>query len=341
MIRDDKRRIIKWVLQLTGVAFLIFATVGCGTSAINPEIDSLQKSLSETQRKLEKAFVASTEEEYRSLNDMKVERFSLVWSFKPVNELRKFVYVHPTIEEWEASVLESTEKDMKKSDAFDLFQDGSMVIFNPTYSAKLTESPRNLVSLQEEKLWKSLSEYNLEALFLMHPNNWSVRKFLETNGVGNIEVLPDKEDSDLEIYKCRVNLTQEQSPFGDSFDGSWIAKYSRSKKMMVEQSYQCQKYTMNIAYQFEDEKSILPKSSVSTYTDKNSKQVLRKTKRFNRIVLNHDLSETACYLSYYGLPEPESMHSRSMWNLRSFALALAGVAGLAFVGFVVRNRNRI
>ena len=140
MACKNLRQIFRLVNHLLIAAFLITATVGCGNKR-NPTIDNFLNSLSITQGKLQHAVIASTEEEYRSAQDLRVSRYSLVWSFKPNNELRKFVYVHPTIAEWEALESLTPEMNLKDERTFRYFQNGSRIIFNSVYSARLTETP--------------------------------------------------------------------------------------------------------------------------------------------------------------------------------------------------------
>jgi hypothetical protein len=100
---------------------------------------------------------------------------------------------------------------------------------------------------------------------------------------------------------------------------------------MTRQIFQDNNYTFEIEFRFEDNESNIPSSVVNSVRINGGTVVKRKT--FTRIILDHDLPESACYLSYHGLPEPEGIKKDNYSWQRILGVLVAIIAIIAVVSW--------
>lgn len=300
---NKQQRTTVYVLITTAIGLSIFLG-GCNGNGIDPSLSKFADGLSVTSDRFERTFAAYEEEEFRSIQGTTTQRYGTTWAFEFVDDARRFVHIHPTTEEWQ-SHIEDYSGGQKMEELFLSFQGSHLNLFNEKYSANLTGAPRRVVAVHEEKLYRALSEFNMEALFTVYPFFWSLEKFARSDGTGAVNVSESKGSPSMSVLQCSVELADIDTPFDGAVKGEWQGNYDSVNNCFVSQQLKTDSYVLEVKYELSESDSS-PKVVETTYRELESDIELKKSKEFKVVETGHRLADTASSLSFYGLPEPPS-----------------------------------
>ena len=312
---------------------------GCGEQMpANVDKDFLN-AIAKTRQQLDRPFLATfTEDDFLGV---KRSYYRLTWSFPMENEQRQKVQFR-TFDDVRWQSIYPGNVDWKRLKSFDTIANFPVVIFNRWYTALATESPRFITEIYENDSSQVENDNFLEGLYLMKPYDWSMEKFLRSEEVSNIDWTADKKDVDLAILSCDVDFSEDQSPLHEALKGKWSAKFSRSKKMLIEQSIESPLISCKYTYRFDNPDSELPSATTfdATNRDPADSFTAALSTKFLKVELNHRLPDEVCFLSYFDLPEPPGFRPKSLWTARNIMFGILGVIIVGFVGSHVRQYYR-
>ncbi len=316
--------------------------VGCGDQMPANVDRGFLKAIGKTRQRLERPFLATyTEDNFLKVYGQR-SYYGLSWSFPTDQELLQKVQFKILEKDLWQSIYPG-DVNWKGLKSFDALANFPVLLFNRWYSARATESPRQLAEIFEEKLFRVGNDVFLEGLYLMQPYHWSMQKFLQSDGVSNIEWISDEKDADLAILRCDVDFSEEQSPLCEALKGTWTAKFCRSKKMLIEQSIENPLISCQYTYRFDDPASELPTSTSFDATSRDSADpfTATSTTKFLKIELDHGLKDDVCFLSYHDLPEPIGFRSKTLWTSRNIMFGVMVLIVIGLIGNRLRqNRTR-
>ncbi len=302
------------------------------------DLEDVVASLSKKRREFERFFYITKVREYRPYMDRDVTRYSLAWTF-PGKHCR-VLSISVNTDDWEQGLNER-----KWSSATDnqVFQGRSAILRNQHYGAHIVrgegKSKWSIGKIDERNPWKLPTPRFLGTLFLVSPYDWPIDQFLELKGVTVKSVEQDNDNKDLITVHCDARIASSESPFGEEFDGSWKMVYSISRELIMKQTFEDPGSRLVEEFQFENGERFPSRFTSHLRFDMEDGESgdINYEYTFLRIG-NHQLPDSACTLTFFGLPEPPSVKKNSGDAFRFVMIAALGMAAVGIVILYLKRR---
>jgi hypothetical protein len=332
---------------------LKFLLIYCGQQTRGQEDDFrvVASQLSKKRGEFEGLLVVARVREQMPQINRDVSRYTLLWSFSSRDNLSNN-FMHNSISEgdWSSNVknemskvasLESLEGSMKSWD--------EIFLRNAEYAAAIDRKSDiggwsiDRIHFGSES-WRIPScAFSLFGMVNMLPYDIPIDEFLAFKGVTLRECVASKKDSDVVTVVCDAEISAKDSPFGESFRGTWSMDFRKSRGVIESQKFSNELTDGELLVQyFFDEGSRFPKKFL--YDDFEISSGVKKSILTYDVqyvdISKHHLPSGANYLSFFRLPEPPGVElPRSGGWLGVFVVA-AIVLGCVLVTWKVAASRR-
>lgn len=320
------------------IIILILLPTPIGLTA---DFDVILRELARADKRISSMFVASIENEIRSIQGTDVTRGNLDWGiFGPDAERLEILSGIPVKElkamnesALEAFSLYSSERELRSDIAY---------IHNPKYGTILSYN-RAIQSWEIYKFENNpifiYDSHPLHGLVAMMPYRWSLSRLKECNGVKLISCETNPEDPNLITTKFRLDIASNNSPFKEPFQGTWSMNYDQKLGYIIAQQFIADNRSDTVSYEFQFKPgSEFPSKLIKIMEfELGGKAKIENRYEFIKVSATHSLPKEAAFLPFYGLPDPSSDVSRF------FRFGNAWVFGIFFLllGLVIfRLANR-
>lgn len=334
-----------------GIGKLLLIAVSFQTIQLDSQFDKIADRLTTTAAKMDATFVASIEEEDRSLQNSSAVRGNLAWQLSDDGEIAGDLLVtisKEKLDEIKKNIALENCVKWSNADDLDAPSEFSPIIHNKNYGACVDfSSETNLweISLLHENPKSMVGAHPLSGLTKMMPYQWSLKRLSEHPDAELVSIETMKANPDLVQCKFDLSLTPASAPFKQAFRGSWTMTYDKIKNCIIRQELRDSGNSEGIVYQYDfEEGSDLPnalKQVDSFVWQDGKKHTIENRYKFLLISSKHAMPSSGCTLSFFGLPEPSANSPREVANSgRWWFLVLGALVAGAIVLRISRRESK-
>ncbi len=281
------------------------------------DFQTIARVLNSKKSELRGLMVVASIREQRPRMQRDVSRYSMVWEFPRADVLRPHLLEYDASkDDWSAT---SPENWTHVSDVENIEENmsawRSCRLHNSNYSAAIDLKADSGWAIDtifgSERTWEMpRPDFLPTGMISMYPYDIPIDNFLALGDVSVRSCETNSENPDLVDVICDVDISVEQSPINQGCKGTWFMTFSKSRGLIVKQRLQndLRKQGSEYEYSFADDE-VLPIGFKSTYFDLNGGKKIESilfTIKYVQFAKNR-LPPQACYLSFFGLPEPDGV----------------------------------